>query len=178
MNAVATAEAFAAPDAEIAFESDQDNAKLFSTRGRMGVLKYAAQVFVWSLGFAAVIGLAVGVTSVMGLADDSMALMGGIGALAALPFFFLMVCLVVKRAHDLNMSGWFLLIALVPFVGSIFSLYLMLRPGKAEANRFGTQTVAKGWEKIVGGIYIALMAVGTVFMLFGMATGSMSALMQ
>ena len=178
MNAVATAEAFAAPDAEIAFESDLDNAKLFSTRGRMGVLKYAAQAFVWTLGFVAVIALGVGISAAMGLAEESMVVMGGIGALAALPFFFLMVCLVIKRTHDLNMSGWFLLIGLVPVVGSIFSLYIMLRPGKAEANRFGAQAVTKGWEKVVGGIYIALMVAGTVFMLFGLATGGMSALTQ
>lgn len=178
MNAVATAEAFAAPDAEIAFESDQDNAKLFSTRGRMGVLKYAAQALVWMLAFGAIIALAAGVAAVMGVGEESVAIITGVGVLAALPFCFLMVCLVIKRAHDLNMSGWFLLIGLVPVVGSIFSLYLMLRPGKAEANRFGAQAVTKGWEKVVGGIYIALMVVVTVLMLFGLATGSMSALMQ
>jgi len=178
MNAVATAEAFAAPDAEIGFESDQGEAKLFSTRGRMGVLKYAAQALIWTLAFGLVVAAIMAVTAALGSGEESMPIAMGIGGIAALPFFFLMVCLAVKRAHDLNMSGWFLLLTAIPVVGSIFGLYLMLWPGKAEANRFGAQVETKGWEKVVGGIYIALMVALTAFMVFGLATGGLALLMQ
>lgn len=44
----------------------------------------------------------------------------------------------VKRCHDRNRSGWFLLIALVPIVGSIWIFIdLGLLKGASGGNRFG-----------------------------------------
>jgi len=44
--------------------------------------------------------------------------------------------LVIRRLHDINLSGWFLLIALIPFIGGIALLLLLVLPGDAEANKF------------------------------------------
>lgn len=176
MNAVATAEAYAAPDAEIAFETEQAPAKLFSTRGRMGVLKYAAQTFVWTVAFGLIIFALLAATG-MASAGEASPVVVGVSLVLALPFLFLMCCLMVKRLHDINMSGWFALLMLVPVVGSFFALYMMLRPGKAEANRFGAPAVTKGWEKVVGGLYVALMVVGTALMVVGMFTGGVASFM-
>jgi len=179
MNAATTAEAYAAPEAEIAFEVEQETAKLFSTRGRMGVLKYAAQTFVWTLAFGLVITALFAATGVISSGSSGPgAVVGGVSLLLALPFFFLLCCLAAKRLHDINMSGWFALLTIVPIVGMFFAFYMMLRPGKAEVNRFGAPSVTKGWEKVVGGIYVALIVVGTVLMVVGMATGGIAAFMQ
>jgi uncharacterized membrane protein YhaH (DUF805 family) len=40
-----------------------------------------------------------------------------------------------RRLHDLNLSGWLILLVLV--VGPLFSVGLMCAPGSARANRFG-----------------------------------------
>jgi len=43
----------------------------------------------------------------------------------------------VRRLHDLGKSGWWLLIALIPFVGAILLLVLYASKGQPAANQFG-----------------------------------------
>jgi uncharacterized membrane protein YhaH (DUF805 family) len=43
----------------------------------------------------------------------------------------------VRRLHDLDRSGWWLLLALVPLVGAIILIVWMCTRGTHGANRFG-----------------------------------------
>ncbi len=43
----------------------------------------------------------------------------------------------IRRLHDLGLSGWFLLIALIPYVGSLFLVILFSIPGENKANEYG-----------------------------------------
>jgi uncharacterized membrane protein YhaH (DUF805 family) len=43
----------------------------------------------------------------------------------------------VRRLHDINRSGWWILIALVPIVGAILLIYWYAQPGTSGANPFG-----------------------------------------
>ena len=43
----------------------------------------------------------------------------------------------VRRCHDQNRSGWFVLICCLPYVGWLILLVLMAVPGTAGENRFG-----------------------------------------
>jgi uncharacterized membrane protein YhaH (DUF805 family) len=42
----------------------------------------------------------------------------------------------VRRLHDVNMSGWFYLLSLIPFVGGLIMLVFMVLPPKPEGARF------------------------------------------
>ena len=42
----------------------------------------------------------------------------------------------VRRLHDVDKSGWFILLGLIPLVG-FYLLYLYCQPGTAGPNRFG-----------------------------------------
>lgn len=42
-----------------------------------------------------------------------------------------------RRLHDTNRSGWWLLIALIPLVGSIILLVFFCQDSEATANQFG-----------------------------------------
>lgn len=42
----------------------------------------------------------------------------------------------IRRLHDLNRSGWYLLLAFVPLVNVVMILYLLFAPGKVEGNRW------------------------------------------
>ena len=44
----------------------------------------------------------------------------------------------VRRLHDTDHSGWWLLIGLVPIIGGLVLLYFMVQPGTQGPNRFGT----------------------------------------
>ncbi|MGB0867691.1 MAG: DUF805 domain-containing protein [Granulosicoccaceae bacterium] len=181
MSAVATAEAFAAPESEIEFQGEEIQQKLFSARGRVGVLKYFGQTFLWSVVFMLVIAALFAAASAMGLVSGGPeAAMGGVAIISGvvmLPYLYIMICFGVKRLHDINMSGWFMLLLFVPIVNIFFGLYMMLKPGKAEANRFGAQSETKGWEKVVGWIYIVLMVAGFAAGLLGMGAGGLSMMM-
>lgn len=43
----------------------------------------------------------------------------------------------VRRLHDVGKSGWMLLIALIPIVGSIWLLILLATNSNAEENKYG-----------------------------------------
>ena len=42
----------------------------------------------------------------------------------------------VRRLHDVDKSGWFILLGLIPLVG-LYLLYLYCQPGTPGPNRFG-----------------------------------------
>lgn len=43
----------------------------------------------------------------------------------------------IRRLHDTDKSGWFILLGLIPFIGSIIVIVLMVLPGTPGPNRFG-----------------------------------------
>jgi uncharacterized membrane protein YhaH (DUF805 family) len=63
---------------------------------------------------------------------------GGILTLVwALITFIPSLAVSVRRLHDVDKSGWWLLIALVPLLGSLYLLFLYCQPGTPGPNRFG-----------------------------------------
>jgi uncharacterized membrane protein YhaH (DUF805 family) len=48
---------------------------------------------------------------------------------------YLAVC--VRRLHDTDRSGWWLLVSLVPLIGAIWFIVLCCLKGSDEENRFG-----------------------------------------
>ncbi len=47
----------------------------------------------------------------------------------------------VRRLHDIDKSGWWWLIAFVPFIGSIWLIVLFVLPGTPGPNRFGASAL-------------------------------------
>ena len=43
----------------------------------------------------------------------------------------------VRRFHDQDKSGWFILLNLIPFIGGLIVLVMMFLDGTPGANRFG-----------------------------------------
>jgi len=43
----------------------------------------------------------------------------------------------IRRLHDTDRSGWWLLIALIPFIGAVVLLVFMCLDGTRGSNRFG-----------------------------------------
>lgn len=64
--------------------------------------------------------------------------------LEMIPFWiFFIACLpvglaaAVRRLHDQDKSGWFVLTYFIPFVGGIIFIILMLMPGSDDWNEYG-----------------------------------------
>ncbi len=136
-----------------------------SPSGRFGRLSFIGWYGFFNIVFfMASIGLslAAGIFSLTTLSLDSHfadALTGlaglGYAALSVLYIYFYIV-LAVRRLHDLNKSGWLLLLILLPAVNIFFILYLLLASGTPGPNRFGAPRPAAVWEKLLAWLMIAL----------------------
>nr|WP_294809884.1 DUF805 domain-containing protein [uncultured Sphingomonas sp.] len=51
--------------------------------------------------------------------------------------FVVMLAVAVRRMHDQEKSGWFLLLGFIPLIGWIFSLIFIFTPGDEEENLYG-----------------------------------------
>ena len=71
------------------------------------------------------------------------------------PYGFIYLCYVlatlvpglavaVRRLHDTNKSGWFVLIVLIPIIGSIWLLILLASKGTAGDNNYGPDPNGEG----------------------------------
>ena len=47
------------------------------------------------------------------------------------------IALAVRRLHDSDKSGWWLLIAFIPLIGALVLLVFYILPGTAGANKHG-----------------------------------------
>ena len=54
----------------------------------------------------------------------------------------------VQRLHDINFSGWWVLLNLIPIVGEIILVIMCLIEGNAVDNRFGPDPKAELEKKI------------------------------
>ena len=82
----------------------------------------------------------------------------------------------VKRLHDIGWSGWLLLIALVPLVGSIFQIITFVMPGTKGSNLYGPPPPENSQAvKVLFWIWIALIGAGFVI---GIITGMLGAMLS
>ncbi len=76
----------------------------------------------------------------IGAAADSRVLFG-IPWFASLFFCLVMIlpglAVTVRRLHDGDKSGWFILVCLIPLVGPFILLYFLMRKGTDGPNRYG-----------------------------------------
>ena len=56
------------------------------------------------------------------------------------------IAVTVRRLHDTNRSGWWLLLCFVPFVGSIVILVFMCLEGTKGANKYGDEPVVENYK--------------------------------
>jgi uncharacterized membrane protein YhaH (DUF805 family) len=62
---------------------------------------------------------------------------GLLGSIYALAILIPGIAVTVRRLHDTDRSGWWILIVLIPVVGPIVLLVFMLIDGTPGPNRFG-----------------------------------------
>ncbi len=72
-------------------------------------------------------------------------------------FIYFSTVFIIRRLHDLNMSGWFSLIVYLPVIGSLFWLYLVVAHGSTERNRYGRPRETTVWEGIFGLLFAGVL---------------------
>jgi len=102
----------------------------FSSRARRKEYWY---FLLFNLIISIVLGIVDGVTG----SFSPEAGIGLLGSIYALAVFIPGLAVSVRRLHDTDRSGWWLLIALVPLIGAIVLLVFMVQDSKPGENRFG-----------------------------------------
>lgn len=62
----------------------------------------------------------------------------------ALATFLPSLAVLVRRLHDVEKSGWYFLIALIPFVGPIILLFKLFKAGTVGMNQYGEDPKGNG----------------------------------
>lgn len=62
---------------------------------------------------------------------------GLLGSLYSIAVFIPNISVTVRRLHDINRTGWWVLIALIPIIGAIVLLVFMVQDSTPDENRFG-----------------------------------------
>lgn len=111
----------------------------FSFDGRIRRIEYFLSGIIGGVVSSIAWALGVG-TFVLGAASGSaggsvFGLLIGLAAMIASVWFSLAQG--VKRLHDLNKSGWLILLCCVPIVGWIFALYMLFADGTVGPNPYG-----------------------------------------
>ena len=87
--------------------------------------------------------IAVVLDSVLNLSFEGMPY-GFIYLIYVLVTFLPGLAVAVRRLHDVNKSGWFMLIALIPLIGSIWLLVLFASEGTSGDNDYGPDPNGEG----------------------------------
>ena len=141
----------------------QDNP--LSLNGRFGRLSYIAWYgFLNLITFFAVItlSLALGIFNLSTQSLDSHFIdtltgLGGLGFLIiSVLYFYFNLVIQVRRFHDMNRSGWFILLFIVPLVNIFVFFYLLLGSGTQGTNHYGPQRISAIWEKILAWFMIVI----------------------
>ncbi|HUO88109.1 MAG TPA: DUF805 domain-containing protein [Rhizomicrobium sp.] len=77
------------------------------------------------------------ISVILNVIDGIAHLSGILGGLFSLAMLLPNLGVAVRRLHDINRSGWWILIAFVPLVGAILLIYWYAQPGTSGANQFG-----------------------------------------
>lgn len=73
---------------------------------------------------------------------------GPLSSLFSIAFFVPGLAVSVRRLHDIDRSGWWLLIGLVPLIGLILLIIWFTRKGTTGDNRFGPDPLAAPAEAL------------------------------
>ena len=70
--------------------------------------------------------------------------------IAAVGWFWAGLALSVRRFHDQDKSGWYVLLGAIPYVGGLITLVFMCRSGTAGPNRFGPDPINPDLTDVFG----------------------------
>lgn len=147
------------PSADMSSSTGEDatyEPKVFSLTGRIGRLRMIA------FNMVAMMSLGVFMAVAAGIGGAIFGVLGVILAVViAIPMVVLSIAFSVRRLNDLNHSGWWVLLSLIPFVSFIYSLYVLFAPGTKGANDFGPAPAENPtWVVVCAWIFPVLFAVG------------------
>ena len=151
---------YAPPRSEVADVADKpvefQPVRVWSVRGRIGrlrLLAYSTAGYVLLILASMMLGALSGAFGGRGGGNAVIALT----LLPALAYMVGSVLLLIQRSHDMNLSGWYTLLALIPLVG----LFWIFKAGTSGANRYGAPPPPNTLGvKLLGSVFPVIVAIG------------------
>jgi len=104
---------------------------VFSGRARRAEYWYFAL-------FSTIISIVLaGIDVLIGSGSESTTNIGLLGGIYSLAILLPALGVSVRRLHDIGKSGWFILVSLIPLIGSIWLLILMIKDSTPQDNAYG-----------------------------------------
>ena len=137
-----------------------------SIKGRFGRLSFIAWsaflhfIFLFS---SIALGLSIDIVNLAVHSMDSNWLLSiqglaGIGVLIMiLVYAYFALVVTVRRLHDMNRSGWWALLFLLPVVNIFVWLYIVFGSGDRGINDYGPARMTLLWEKMLAWLMIVLI---------------------
>ncbi|RZG88697.1 DUF805 domain-containing protein [Acinetobacter sp. WCHAc060033] len=72
----------------------------------------------------------------------------------------------IRRLHDLNRSGWFSILLLVPVIQIFLFCYLLLFNGSRQSNSYGEPRTTPTWEKVIALLSIICIPLLVIFCVY------------
>ncbi|MGX7875838.1 DUF805 domain-containing protein [Mesorhizobium sp. ORM6] len=111
----------------------------FNFAGRARRKEYWGYCLFWTIALLVVIGIGIFTDVEIGNFDsiEMPAVTIGLFGAFLLATFFPSLGMLVRRLHDLGLSGWLCLVILIPTIGSLIILVFALIPTQARENQWG-----------------------------------------
>lgn len=119
----------------------------FSGRSRrMEYWMFALFLVVVNIVLGTVLGVIAGGASLAGGEGGALAALGGsmlVLVILGLAFLVPSLAVAVRRFHDQDKSGWFVLLGFIPYVGAVIVFVMMCLEGTKGPNRYGPDPKAE-----------------------------------
>jgi uncharacterized membrane protein YhaH (DUF805 family)/cold shock CspA family protein len=111
----------------------------FNFAGRARRKEYWGYCLFWTIALLVVVGIGVLTDVEMGNLDSAEmpAVTVGLFGVFLLATFLPGLGMIVRRLHDIGLSGWLCLVILIPTIGSLIILVFALIPTQARENQWG-----------------------------------------
>ena len=160
-----SANPYSAPEAELKHGQEElYTPRILSFSGRLGRLRYLAYGVGANFLLTLVMMPLMGATAMMGGSAEGMS---AIGMLALAVFYIATIVVAVmfgkRRLNDLNRSGWWMLLLIVPLANLLLAIYMLFFPGTDGENNWGPAPIANSLGvKILAWMLPVVMLLGIV----------------
>ncbi len=151
---------YASPQATVIDHHDNETyePRVFAIHGRIGRLRYLAYGMGLSMLFMMIAGGLAGALAGASGNNAAASSMGTLIMLAYVPMLALSLIMMKRRFNDLDKSGWWSLLMLVPLLNVFLGLYLTFAPGTQGSNRYGPAPAKNSSGVVILGLLIPFVA--------------------
>jgi uncharacterized membrane protein YhaH (DUF805 family) len=139
-----SANPYSTPDAELNHgQGELYTPSIISFNGRIGRLRYLAYAMgincVLMLAMGAAMAATMGASTFMAGSPEGMPITSIlIGGVFYIGIIVVSVMFAKRRLNDLNRSGWWCLLLIVPIAGQLLAIYMLFFPGTDGNNNWGS----------------------------------------